>query len=86
MALYIFDKPYCDNGIPYALMDEHAMILLLHDALSIDPDLLKDKDVLVMKKEVEERGLSGHLSENYLRIDYDELIDLITAHKVINFS
>jgi sulfur transfer complex TusBCD TusB component (DsrH family) len=86
MALYIFDRPYCDNGIPYALMDEKAKILLLHDALYLNPERLGDREVYVFTREVEERGLQAHLSEKFRRISYDEFIDLVIENKVINFS
>ena len=44
------------------------------------------KNPMVLKKDVEDRGLAEHISENYLKIDYDELIEMVLAHKVINFS
>jgi len=86
MALYIFDMPYGENGIPYAMMDEKAKILLLHDALYLNPERLGDREVYVFSRQVEERGLQAHLPEKFKRISYEEFIDLVVEQKVINFS
>jgi hypothetical protein len=86
MALYIFDAPYHKNGMPYALKDSEAKILLLHDALYIDGALLADKEVYVLTPEVEQRGLSTIIPGSFKKIDYGEAIDLIMANKVINFA
>jgi sulfur relay protein TusB/DsrH len=86
MALYIFDAPYFKNGIPYSLMDKEAKILLLHDALYMDLGPLSEREIYVLKDEVEPRGLSAVLPESVKRIDYGEAIDIIMANRVINFA
>jgi sulfur transfer complex TusBCD TusB component (DsrH family) len=86
MALYILDRPYGENGIPYALMDEQAKIVLLHDALFIEPGKFGNREIYVFEQQVQERGLNAHLPESYKKISYEEFIDLVVANKVINFS
>lgn len=86
MALFIFDKPYCENGIPYAQMDEEAKILLLHDALYVNLELLSNKEVFAIENEVQRRGLDTVLPDSVKRIDYPAAIDLIAENRVINFA
>lgn len=86
MALFIFDRPYCENGIPYAQMDEGAKILLLHDALYIDLEKLSGKELYALQDEVELRGLNEILPESVKKIDYAQVVDLISENMVINFA
>lgn len=86
MALYIFDKPYCDNGIPYVQMDEEGKVLLLQDALFLDIEKIPSKEVYAIDKDVEKRGLGSILQERVKRISYEQAIDLIAENKVINFA
>jgi sulfur transfer complex TusBCD TusB component (DsrH family) len=86
MALYIFDAPYYKNGIPYALNDNEAKILLLNDALYIDASSIEGREVYVLTSEVAKRGLSTIIPESFKRIDYGEAVDIIMANRVINFA
>lgn len=86
MTLYILDKPYIDSALLYIEMESECKILLLHDALYIDSDRLKGKDVFVINKEVNDRGLERILPMEFKRAGYDEIIDLIVENKVINFA
>ncbi|MGV8119639.1 MAG: DsrH/TusB family sulfur metabolism protein [Candidatus Xenobiia bacterium LiM19] len=85
MALYIVDTPNPEYAFPYISIDEDARVLLLHDALFIDKEKLAGREIYVIDKEVESRGLSDLLPDTVNLVSYDEAVDLIMAHKVINF-
>ena len=86
MALYILDKPYCENGIPYAQLDEEAKVLLLHDGIYIDLERLAGKEIYVVEEEAAMRGMAKSLPESIKKIDYSGVIDLILDNRVINFA
>jgi sulfur transfer complex TusBCD TusB component (DsrH family) len=86
MALYIFDKPFFENGAPYVQMDEEAKILLLHDALYVDLEKLSGKEIYVIQEELDLRGLGKLLPESVKKVDYAAAIDLIADNRVINFT
>ncbi|MDQ7821989.1 MAG: hypothetical protein RDV48_04260 [Candidatus Eremiobacteraeota bacterium] len=86
MALYILDKNYGENAVPYLMMDEEAKVLLIHDGLYLDAAKIQGKEVYVFESEVEERGLGAHLPETYKKISYAEAIDLFTTNSLFNFA
>ncbi len=85
MAFYVVDTPDLEYALPYVSIDEDARILLLHDALFIEKDTLTGREIYVIDKEVESRGLSALLPDSFKKISYSEAVDLIMENKVINF-
>jgi sulfur relay protein TusB/DsrH len=86
--LYLIDRPIGENGINLALEDAEALAVLIQDGVYLDVrSLLKhDRRVFALRDDVDKRGLSGRLMKRVELISYGELVDLIVAHKVINFA
>ncbi|TAK33434.1 MAG: hypothetical protein EPO21_12685 [Chloroflexota bacterium] len=86
--LYLVDKIYGQNGLKIAQSDPDAKVVLIQDGVYLDASALaaKGAKVYAVAPDVERRGLSGKLSGSVEIIDYDQLVDLIVANKVINFA
>lgn len=86
--LYLIDKPFGANALPLAQEDAAAEIVLIQDGVYLDPRPLLNagKTVHAVKRDVEKRGLQQRLAQGVQLIDYEQLVDLIAAHKVINFT
>ncbi len=86
--LYLLDKPFGENGVRLAQEDATAEVVLIQDGVYLDPRPLLNagKTVYAVQLDVERRGLQQRLPPQVQRIDYAQLVDLIVAHKVINFA
>ncbi len=86
--LYLIDKPYGENGVRLAQEDAAAEVVLIQDGVYLDPRPLLNagRTVYAVQRDVERRGLQERIPECVLRIDYAQLVELIVAHKVVNFA
>ena len=86
--LYLVDQPFGANGLALAAQDDEAVIVLIQDGVYLDAsDLSKrGRPIYAVQRDVERRGLGKHLADDVKTIGFDELVDLIVAHKVVNFA
>lgn len=86
--LYLIDQPFAENALRLAQEDAAAIVVLIQDGVYLDPRPLRDagKTVHAMKLDVEKRGLQQRMAPGVQLIDYGQLVDLIAAHKLINFA
>lgn len=86
--LYLIDRPFGENGVNLALGDTEALAVLIQDGVYLDvASLLKhDRRVFALRDDVDKRGLGERMTKGVELISYGELVDLIVAHKVINFA
>lgn len=86
--LYLIDEPFGGNGLALAERDDEAVAVLIQDGVYLDISLLRKagRPVYAVKRDVERRGLGERLSDGVKVIGFDELVDLIVAHKVVNFA
>ena len=86
--LYLVDKPYGANGLALAAQDEEAVVVLVQDGVYLDVSGLRKagRPVYAVRRDIERRGLGKHLADGVKAIGFDDLVDLIVAHKVVNFA
>jgi len=86
--LYLIDQPFGGNGLALARHDDEAIIVLVQDGVNLDVSVLGNgaKPVYAVKKDLERRGVAKHVARRIKPIDFGELVDLIVAHKVVNFA
>jgi len=86
--LYLIDRPFGENGLNLALGDPDAIVVLVQNGVYLDPTpvLKAGRTVVAVKDDMEKRGLGARVADTVRRIEYGELVDLILAHKVINFA
>jgi len=86
--LYLIDKPLESNALALAARDDEAIVVLVQDGVYVDGSALGNsgRPVYAVKRDVERRGLTGRLPDGVRAIDFGELVDLIVAHKVVNFA
>ena len=86
--LYLIDQPFAGNGLALAQHDDEAVIVLIQDGVNLDVSTLGNgaKAVYAVKKDLERRGLAKPAARRVKPIDFGELVDLIVAHKVVNFA
>jgi len=86
--LYLIDQPFGGNGLALAQLDDEAIIVLVQDGVNLDASSLGNgtRPVYAMKKDLERRGLVERAAPRVKPIDFGELVDLIVAHKVVNFA
>jgi sulfur relay protein TusB/DsrH len=86
--LYLIDQPFGGNGLALAQHDDEAIIVLIQDGVNLDTSSLENgaKPVYAVKKDLERRGLAEQAARLVKPIDFGELVDLIVAHKVVNFA
>ena len=86
--LYLIDQPFGGNGLALAQHDDEAIIVLIQDGVNLDVSTLGNgvKPVYAVKKDLERRGLAQEKARRVKPIDFGDLVDLIVAHKVINFA
>lgn len=83
MALYLIGLPFAKTGLELAKKDSEAKVVLIEDGVYADASGIGE--VYAVKEDVEKRGVASRLSGAKV-IDYDELVDLIVANKVVNFA
>jgi sulfur relay protein TusB/DsrH len=86
--LYLVDQPYGANGLALASQDDEAIVVLIQDGVYLDVSGVKEagRAVYAVKRDVERRGLGKRLSSGISALGFDELVDLIVDHKVVNFA
>lgn len=86
--LYLIDQPFGGNGLALNEHDDEAIVVLVQDGVFLDFSALGNgaKPIYAVKRDVERRGLVERLPRHVKPIDFGELVDLIVAHKVINFA
>jgi tRNA 2-thiouridine synthesizing protein B len=84
MALYLIDKPYGQNGLDLARLDPEAHVVLVQDGVYLDPGGLAN--VYALEEDALKRGVAARLPASVRLIGYGDLVDLIVAHKVVNFA
>ncbi|MBI2955039.1 MAG: sulfurtransferase complex subunit TusB [Chloroflexi bacterium] len=86
--LYLIGSPAGRNGLELAKKDGEAAVLLIQDGVYLDASAIAEtgKKVYALRKDAEKRGLTNRFSGSVELIDYGKLVDLIFAHKVINFA
>jgi len=85
--LYLIDRPFGENGLNLATGDSAAAIVLIQDGVYLNCSALRAAgiDIYAIRRDVESRGLGARLPD-VRAIDYGQLVDLMTAYKVINFA
>ena len=63
-------------------------MVLIQDGVYLDVSTLgrAGRPVYAVKRDIERRGLTRHLTDNITPIGFDGLVDMIVAHKVVNFA
>ena len=86
--LYLIDRPFGGNGLNLALGDAGAIVVLIQDGVYLDPTpiLQAGRTVVAVKDDVAKRGLESRVAPAVRCIEYGEVVDLILAHKVVNFA
>ena len=86
--LYLIDQPFGGNGLALAQHDDEAIVVLVQDGVYLDVSSLGNgaRPVYAVKKDLERRGLAEQAAPRVRPIDFGELVDLIVAHKVVNFA
>ena len=86
--LYLIDEPAGGNGLALAARDDEAVVVLIQDGVYLDDSTLgkNGRPVYAVKRDVERRGLGTRLPNGVKVIGFEELVDLIVAHKVVNFA
>ena len=86
--LYLIDQPFGGNGLALAQHDDEAIIVLIQDGVNLDASSLGNGHypVYAVKRDLERRGLAEDAARRVKPIDFGELVDLIVAHKVVNFA
>ena len=85
--LYLIDQPFGGNGLALAQHDDEAIIVLIQDGVNLDVSTVGNgRPVYAVKKDLERRGLAEQAARRVKPIDFGELVDLIVAHKVVNFA
>ncbi len=86
--LYLVDQPFGANGLALAAQDDGAVVVLIQDGVSLDVSELSKagRSIYAVQRDVERRGIGKHLADGVKAIGFDELVDLIVAHKVANFA
>lgn len=86
--LYLIDKPFGENGLALAQDDPEAQAVLIQDGVYLDMRemIACGHRVYAVSQDVEKRGIRERILPDVKLIDYRELVDLIVAHKVINFA
>jgi sulfur relay protein TusB/DsrH len=83
---YLIDQPFGAAAGP--AHDDEAIIVLVQDGVNLDVSTLGNghHPVYAVKKDLERRGLTKQAAHRVKPIDFGELVDLIVAHKVVNFA
>ena len=86
--LYLIDQPFGGNGLALAQHDDEAIIVLIQDGVNLDISKLGNGagPVYAVRKDLERRGLVDQTARRVKLINFGELVDLIVAHKVVNFA
>jgi sulfur relay protein TusB/DsrH len=86
--LYLVDQPFGSNGLALAARDEEAIVVLVQDGVYLDVSELSKagRPVYAVKRDIERRGLGNRLPDGVKALAFGELVDLIVAHKVVNFA
>ncbi|MDP2726656.1 MAG: DsrH/TusB family sulfur metabolism protein [Dehalococcoidia bacterium] len=86
--LYLLDKAIGQNALPIAAQDKGAKVVLIQDGVYLNTEPLQKAgvEVYAVGQDLKKRGLAGGLPASVKVIDYGQLVDLILANKVINFS
>lgn len=86
--LYLLDKAIGSNALPLATQDKGAKVVLIQDGVYLNAEQLNKAgaEVFAVATDVKKRGLDGSLPSYVKIIDYGQLVDLVLANKVINFS
>ena len=86
--LYLIDEPFGGNGLELAAGDDDAVVVLIQDGVYLDGSTLRKngRPVYAVERDVERRGLGSRLPDGVKVIGFEELVDLIVAHKVVNFA
>lgn len=86
--LYLIDKDAGEVALPLAAADPEAQVVLIQDGVYLDARAVSaaGRPVYAVAADLKVRGLEGRLPSPVKAIDYGELVDLIFAHKVINFT
>ncbi len=86
--LYLIDEPFGGSGLALAEGDDEAVVVLIQDGVYLDGSTLgrNGRPVYAVKRDIERRGLGNRLPNAVKVIGFDDLVDLIVAHKVVNFA
>jgi tRNA 2-thiouridine synthesizing protein B len=86
MGLYLIDKPYGENGLALAEIDNDAKIVLIQDGVYLNVKRFANKkEIYAVENDLKKRGLLDVLPSYIKRINYSQLVDLIAENKVFNF-
>lgn len=86
--LYLIDQPMAGSALALAADDPDALVVLIQDGVYADLSSLRKagRSVYAVQRDLERRGLGGRLASAVKPIGFDELVDLIVEHKVVNFA
>lgn len=86
--LYLVDQPLAGNALAFAADDSDALVVLIQDGVYADVSSVRaaGRPVYAIERDIERRGLGKRLDGTVKPIDFDQLVDLIVDHKVINFA
>lgn len=86
--LYLLDKAMGQNALPIAAQDKGAKVVLIQDGVYLNTEALEKAgvEVYAVGQDAQKRGLDNGMGSHVKAIDYSQLVDMILANKVINFS
>ncbi len=86
--LYLIDQPIASGALALAAQDGDAIVVLMQDGVYADLSGLgkNGRQVYAIARDIERRGLASRLANSVKPIGFDELVDLIVDHKVVNFA
>ena len=87
-TLYLIDEPFGGNGLALAAQDNEALVVLIQDGVYLNVSALEKagRPVYAVSRDVERRGIAKRLANGVKTIGFDELVDRIVAHQVVNFT
>ena len=85
MTVYLVAESLAGAAFAYAAMDSGAKVVLLEDGVYVAKRGAFKGDVYYLKDDAASRGLGGSFPPGAHAIDFDGLVAMMEAEKVVNF-
>jgi len=85
LTVYLTDEAFAHAAFAYAAEDSSAKVVLLQDGVYLAKRGAFKGDVYYMKEDALSRGLGDSFPPGSHPIDYDALVAMMEAEKVVNF-
>jgi sulfur relay protein TusB/DsrH len=85
MTVYLIDEIFADAAFAYASKDPSAKVVLLQDGVYIAKRGTFKGEVYYIKDDATLRGLGDSFPSGAHPIDFDGLVAMMEADKVVNF-